>query len=364
MSQRWWMGAVAVVLATASSLWAAEPKFKVFFGDRPQGQHAAEGQGDVLFVADGQGDTLAEMGEYWLGLQCSQPTPVLRAQLGLSEKAGLVVEEVAPDSPAAKAGLKQHDVLVKVNDKPLEKVMDLIAVINKVKEGKLTLEVIRAGKHESVTAVPAKRPTEAHWDIPVPGPDAKDREAIQGWIEKLLPGEGGRPLQFRFFHPGAILPPELQGKVAVTTITEASLPDGYNVTISRHGSEPAKVVVKKDKETWEATEGDLGKLPDKVRPKVEQMLGGGAHGITVFGEMTPGTPVPLPPGGAGMGLGRREFRATTPPEIERRLQEMDRQIEQIRKSVDELRGQRREPRGEPRSDRKRPEKKAEAAPER
>ena len=67
--------------------------------------------------------TFAATGEYWLGVECLPVMPALRAQLNLPEKQGLLVAAVMPDSPAAKAGIKQHDVLLRVGEKPLAEVV-------------------------------------------------------------------------------------------------------------------------------------------------------------------------------------------------------------------------------------------------
>ena len=48
--------------------------------------------------------------------------------------------------------------MLKGNDKPLTSFDDLMQLIDQVKDGKLTLELLRAGKHETVTVTPAKRP--------------------------------------------------------------------------------------------------------------------------------------------------------------------------------------------------------------
>ena len=52
-----------------------------------------------------------EHGEYWVGIWCMPVPSALRAQLALPEKQGVLVENVAPDSPAAKAGIARYDIL-------------------------------------------------------------------------------------------------------------------------------------------------------------------------------------------------------------------------------------------------------------
>jgi C-terminal processing protease CtpA/Prc len=52
-------------------------------------------------------------GRPFIGFRVSEPEEALRYQLGL--KGGLLVDEVKPDSPAAKAGLKAGDIIVKID---------------------------------------------------------------------------------------------------------------------------------------------------------------------------------------------------------------------------------------------------------
>ena len=54
-----------------------------------------------------------------LGLRLTRASEVLRQQLALARGAGLVVEEVTPGSTADKAGFRQHDVLVLLDDQML-----------------------------------------------------------------------------------------------------------------------------------------------------------------------------------------------------------------------------------------------------
>ena len=54
-----------------------------------------------------------------LGLRLARASEVLRQQLALARGAGLVVEEVAPGSTAEKAGFRQYDVLVLLDDQML-----------------------------------------------------------------------------------------------------------------------------------------------------------------------------------------------------------------------------------------------------
>jgi serine protease Do len=68
----------------------------------------------------------------------------MRAAVGLPEREGLLVRGVQEDSPAARAGLRQGDLLVKAGDRDLASHEDLYAALDAVvpKTG-LTLRVVR-----------------------------------------------------------------------------------------------------------------------------------------------------------------------------------------------------------------------------
>ncbi len=96
-------------------------------------------------------------GESWLGIAVELAPEPLPAKLKLPKVRGLTVENVLPDSPAAKAGIKNSDILLKANDRLLNEPANLVREINKVREGKLALDVLRDGKRQTITATPAKR---------------------------------------------------------------------------------------------------------------------------------------------------------------------------------------------------------------
>ena len=57
--------------------------------------------------------------KYWLGIYCSPVPPALRAHVTLPEKQGLLAMSITKDSPAAKAGIAQYDILLRAGGKPL-----------------------------------------------------------------------------------------------------------------------------------------------------------------------------------------------------------------------------------------------------
>ena len=158
--------------------------------DRALGK-VEEGTGTVVITATAEALSanpqgfVGEFGEYWLGLAVAPLPPALQSQLNLPKDQGLLVESVQAGSPAQKAGIQQYDVLMKANDKRLTTNRDLVELVNKVKEDKITLDLVRSGKHDTATATPAKRPVPTITAVTLTG------EPTQG---------------FHVFGPGQILP--------------------------------------------------------------------------------------------------------------------------------------------------------------
>jgi serine protease Do len=61
----------------------------------------------------------------WLGVQIQEVTPAIAASLGLQGEHGALVAVVTPNSPGAKAGLKQGDVILSFNGNEVGRLRDL-----------------------------------------------------------------------------------------------------------------------------------------------------------------------------------------------------------------------------------------------
>jgi serine protease Do len=61
----------------------------------------------------------------WLGVQIQEVTPAIAASLGLQSEHGALVAVVTPDSPGAKAGLKQGDVILSFGGSEVSRLRDL-----------------------------------------------------------------------------------------------------------------------------------------------------------------------------------------------------------------------------------------------
>jgi serine protease Do len=95
----------------------------------------------------------------WLGAQVQSLTPEIAKGLGLSPEStkGALVADVVPNSPAAKAGLKQGDVITHFDGKEVKDVHDLPRLVAETLPGqKVDLTVRRGGKEQHVTATIAE----------------------------------------------------------------------------------------------------------------------------------------------------------------------------------------------------------------
>jgi putative serine protease PepD len=80
---------------------------------------------------------------------------------GTAQRTGAQVVQVSPGTPAAKAGLKSGDVVIKVDDQATGSSESLVASIRERAVGdKVTLTVIRDGKQMTLSATLAAKPTQ------------------------------------------------------------------------------------------------------------------------------------------------------------------------------------------------------------
>ena len=88
----------------------------------------------------------------FIGVFTHPLTEEVRAHTALAQGFGLIVEEVMPDSPAAAAGLKQHDILVLLGDQKLVNQDQLSALVRaEKKDAEITFTIKRAGTEQKVT---------------------------------------------------------------------------------------------------------------------------------------------------------------------------------------------------------------------
>ncbi len=92
-----------------------------------------------------------------IGIKLDPLTPVLAKQLGIDAGTkGILVGEVVPDGPAAKAGLKQGDVIVGFAGSKIQSIPSFRLRVAASETGKsFDIEYFRDGKSQTATIVPA-----------------------------------------------------------------------------------------------------------------------------------------------------------------------------------------------------------------
>lgn len=88
----------------------------------------------------------------YAGISTVDVDPVTARLMNLGELRGLVIENLDPNGPGAKAGLQTGDILTKLNDKALEGVRSAMDTIAEAKPGtKVSVSVLRNGKPLNLT---------------------------------------------------------------------------------------------------------------------------------------------------------------------------------------------------------------------
>lgn len=260
------------------------------------------------------GHQVVEAPKYWIGLLGGPVTPDVRHHVQIPENQGLMIREVVPESPAAKAGIEQFDILLRANDTDLHEMTDLVDIVRTLGEQKsqITLEVLRHGSRDTVQVTPEERPAHvAQRHGGGEGMMGENGVDLQRFFGPNSPF-AGQGFDFRHMGPGVIVG---QGGGL------GQIPNGVSINVQKEGDQPARITVKRGSESWEVI-GDnpesLGQLPEELRPFVERMLHGGPADFNVempqFGRM---------PGRPGFDGERLQQRLE---EMERRMQEMQERI--------------------------------------
>ena len=114
-------------------------------------QMLADPEIDQITIFDG------EEGPSWLGVETQEVTAENAKELKLPAERGVVVAEVTKDSPAAKAGLKEKDVITEVNGQRVEGAAQFRRMIHEIPAGRAAqLTVWRDGRAQTLSATLGK----------------------------------------------------------------------------------------------------------------------------------------------------------------------------------------------------------------
>lgn len=131
----------------------------------------------------------------FLGVQLAEVRRDDVAKLGLEEERGARVSDVSDDSPAARAGLQENDVIVAWQDEAVHSALQLRRLVRETPPGRsATLEVLRQGRREKLT-VEVSRQHEAS----LPRDLLLDLPERPGEVDELERAARGGPAHDLFF---------------------------------------------------------------------------------------------------------------------------------------------------------------------
>jgi len=100
---------------------------------------------------------LGDEGTSWLGVESQEVTSGKAKELKLPAERGVLLGRIVPDSPAAKAGLKDNDVITEINGQRVEGEAQFRRMIHEIPAGRSAqFTVWREGKAQSVNVTLGK----------------------------------------------------------------------------------------------------------------------------------------------------------------------------------------------------------------
>ncbi|HWZ98157.1 MAG TPA: PDZ domain-containing protein [Candidatus Dormibacteraeota bacterium] len=118
----------------------------------PEGPVAPDAPGLRKFVMSLDGD-----GGSWLGVETQEVSAEKAKELKLSSEHGALIGKVLSDSPAAKAGLKENDIVTEINGQRVEGTTQFRRMIHEIPAGRaVQLSIWRDGSQQTVTATLGK----------------------------------------------------------------------------------------------------------------------------------------------------------------------------------------------------------------
>jgi serine protease Do len=198
----------------------------------------------------------------WLGIAIQTVDTNLASAMGLESAQGVLVSDVTPDTPAAKAGLKRGDVIVALDGKPMNDSSQLRnTVAAKAPGSTIALDIVRDGKKQRMNVALGT----------LPGNQIGKSEAEIGAHEGLLSGVTVAnltpQLRTRFE-----VPEQVKSGVLVTSVEPGS-------RAARVGLRPGDVILEFNRKAVDSVSA-LEALNDKVKDTALLLVSRG--GQTIF----------------------------------------------------------------------------------
>jgi len=138
--------------------------------------------------AQGPGDEwqVGSSGRSYLGVEVSDISRDRVAELKLRDESGVEVMAVDADSPAGKAGIKEHDVILTINAQPIESEEQLRRIIHETPAGRtIKIGISRDGQPMTLSAGLASRKNSFAWSGPKVAPMPPMPPQVFSWSEDM-----------------------------------------------------------------------------------------------------------------------------------------------------------------------------------
>jgi serine protease Do len=209
----------------------------------------------------------------WLGVQIQEVTPAIASSLGLQGEHGALVAVITPDSPGAKAGLKQGDVIMTFNGNEVSRLRDLPRLVAETApDTGVKMKVWRNGQPVELHAILGELPNNEQVAAATNGREQDGEQGEAARADAL--GMHLAPLNSqlrRELHTGK----EVQG-VVITQVDPGS-------AAAEVGLNEGDVVVAIDQQPVKTPQEAAAKLKEAASsPKKSALLLLNRHGVTQY----------------------------------------------------------------------------------
>jgi hypothetical protein len=260
------------------------PTRALFLAEPGAGAGLGAPAGDFFYVAG-----KVEMKKVaYLGVSTSPVAAALASHLKLPEGFGLIVDHAQADEPAAKAGLKPHDVIIRIGDQKLVNAQQLGTLVRAQKPGdEIDLTIIREGKEMTVKAKLVEKEMPLH---------AMSGDPMMGIIGGSFAPETLMPMEMTPAWVDSFQPHEI-----VRTRGSMRYADDEHQLEVQHVKDGLKLIAmdKAGKEIFSGpvtTEEDRKKVPAPIRAKLDKLDKSTRVIIEHSAEIEPGIGVGRGPG--------------------------------------------------------------------